>query len=122
MIYRILVTGSRTWTDRDTIRRALDAEVRHAWALGFIAVVVHGACPRGADLIADQYAIDNHIPVERHPAEWSSGRGAGHRRNALMVKIGARVCLAFIRNESPGATSCARLAEDAGIYTRRWLA
>jgi hypothetical protein len=43
------------------------------------------------------------------------------RRNAEMVAAGAEVCVAFIRAGSPGAGHTARLAEAAGIPTRRYM-
>ena len=45
---RVLVTGSRTWTDTSALRDALAA----AWGDGS-AVLVTGACPRGADRLAE---------------------------------------------------------------------
>ena len=117
---RILVTGSRDWEDEGAIQSALE---------GFYdpygtVTVVHGACPRGADNMAD-YAAQA-IPgfmVERHPADWNRhGKSAGFRRNAEMVNLGADVCLAFIKNGSRGATHTANLAERAGIPVRRFLA
>jgi hypothetical protein len=82
--------------------------------------VVHGACPTGGDAIADRIATDLGLTVERHPARWRRyGRSAGYRRNAAMVAAGADVCLAFIRDASPGASMTARLAEEARIPVRR---
>lgn len=120
--YRVLVTGSRDWTSRDIIFYALD------WLLaerGQSLVIVHGACPRGADAIADEWARLRNVPVERYPANWSPGgvfnRAAGHRRNSAMVHTVPAGCRAFIRNNSPGATGCAAAAERAGIATYRYF-
>lgn len=113
MAYRILITGSREWTDQDAI---FDAIVRAARAaLDFEIVVIHGAA-RGADTYAGEAASRLGFKVETYPADWDNfGRKAGFLRNARMVKLGADVCLAFILNESPGASGCAELARKAGI-------
>jgi hypothetical protein len=113
-IFRVLVTGSRTWTAETMIRDAL----REHCPPG--AVLVTGACPRGADAIAERLWSSWGGQVERHPADWSTGRVAGLARNAAMVGLGADVCLAFIRDNSPGASHTARLAELAGIPVRRY--
>jgi hypothetical protein len=116
---RILITGSRTWTDKVTIAQA----IREAWLVAgrpYGVVVVHGGA-RGADYIAGVYAKRLGFDVEVHEADWVTfGKRAGYLRNADMVDAGADVCLAFIRNESAGATMCADLAQKAGIPTHVW--
>jgi len=121
--YRVLVTGSRTWRDEQVIREVLDELLQAHPNL----TVVHGACPRGADAIAHQWAIERArqgatVTVEAHPADWGRyKRAAGSRRNAAMVALGGDICLAFIRGDSHGATDCARRADLAGIPVRRWV-
>ena len=111
---RVLVTGSRTWADEAVITDAL----REYWAAG--AVLISGACPRGADAITERLWSSWGGQVERHPADWETGRAAGMERNAAMVAAGADVCLAFIRDDSPGASHAARLADLAGIPVHRY--
>lgn len=116
--YRVLVTGSRDWTDLLTLDRALGAEQGLAVIDQKRLVVVHGGA-RGADAMADIWAVRNGVAVERHPARWRLGGVynpyAGLVRNREMVKAGADVCLAFIRSGSRGASHCAQLAVEAGI-------
>jgi hypothetical protein len=117
-IRRILCTGSRDWTDAETIRAA----IRRAALRCPDAVVVHGAA-RGADLLAGAAARALGLQEERHPARWDElGKAAGPIRNQEMVDLGADVCLAFIKNGSRGASYCAALAEQAGIPVRRFVA
>lgn len=117
--FRVLVTGSRTWTDAAAITGVLtDLHEVHGDRL----VVVHGACRTGADRIADGWARRHGVATETHPADWAAGPGAGPARNAAMVATSPDVCLAFIRDGSPGATGCADAAERAGIPTTRHTA
>lgn len=113
---RILVTGSRHWIDEATIEYALcDALDR----LGGYSdtTLVHGACHLGgADMIADSTWRRWDLPVEPHPAERdANGRILGPERNALMVNLGADLCLAFPLADSRGTRNCMRLAREAGI-------
>lgn len=116
---RILVTGSRDWDQRLRLYNVLNEMCDEAFS-----VIVHGACPTGADQMADDWAnAQPDITVERHPAQWGKfGKGAGFKRNAEMVNLGADLCLAFIKDGSKGATHTANLAERAGITTRRYIA
>lgn len=117
---RILVTGSRDWSDDQSVRATLGEVARPGDTL------VSGACPTGADALAEEF-WRTQGPIERHPADWSKGRGAGPARNAHMVSLGADVCIAFVgectsprctipgAHDSHGATGCVALAERAGI-------
>jgi hypothetical protein len=116
--FRVLITGSRTWTDPDPITRVLNQ--LHSWQTDRL-VIVHGACRNGVDAIADAWCRHNSVSAERHPADWQRhGKAAGPRRNAVMVATKPALCLAFIRDNSPGATGCANTAEKAGIPTVRY--
>jgi hypothetical protein len=114
---RILVIGSRDWTDSEAVRDAIVATIPTGVES---AVVVHGACPTGADYHADTWGrLLSGLSVETYPAAWTlHGKRAGFLRNKAMVEAGADVCLAFIKNNSRGASMTARLAEEAGIPVR----
>jgi hypothetical protein len=121
---RILITGSRSWTDRAAIAQAISdhlhsvgTSIGGAWPF---QVVVHGGA-RGADQLADAVARNWGWTPERHPADWDRhGRAAGFRRNATMIALAQMCALAFIINDSAGASHTTRLAEAAGIPTRRY--
>lgn len=112
--FRILVTGSRDWTDWPKIYSVLE---EYAW-MGDVTLI-SGACPTGADKLAENFAQWIGWTIERHPADWSQyKKRAGFVRNDEMVKTGADRCFAFIKNDSRGATMCAELALKANIETR----
>lgn len=59
------------------------------------------------------------ILTEEHLADWDAqGKKAGVLRNMAMVDMGADVVLAFIRNNSPGASHCLKYAQEAGLDTQ----
>lgn len=116
---RILITGSRKWTDYDTIHKAI-GEAWLTFGRPHEVYVVHGKA-KGADYLAGVAAKRMGFAVEEHPADWGKfGNSAGYVRNKEMVDAGADVCLAFIRNNSKGATMCADLAGKAGIPVHIW--
>lgn len=113
---RVLITGSRDWDRPDIIAFQL------GYTVGKIGpfILVHGNA-RGADKMAAELHEQYGFTSEPHPANWESlGKRAGFVRNSEMVEAGADLCLAFIKDESKGATMCADLAEAAGIPTRRF--
>ncbi|MCP9207784.1 DUF2493 domain-containing protein [Streptomyces cucumeris] len=120
---KILVTGSRDWTDARTIELEIFRALYEAKAPHHEAVLIHGACPTGADALADEYARATGMHIIRRPADWDRwGKSAGAIRNAELVDLAPDICLAFIRNGSRGASMTATLAEKGRVETRRFLA
>ena len=127
--YRVLVTGSRTWEDVRTLRRALNDVLAQLDSHATPVTVVHGDCPHGADRQASVWVRDTQrgplfvVTEEKHPANWTlNGKRDGFIRNQHMVNLGADIVLAFIRDNSRGASHTAALAEAAGIPVRRFTA
>ena len=117
---RVLITGSRTWSHRQFIWEQFREMLRRYPVDPHDITVISGTAA-GADVICESVAEAYGMTVERHPANWGQyGKRAGFIRNDEMVRTGADLCLAFIRDNSKGATMCADLAEAAGIQTVRF--
>jgi len=121
--FRILITGSRNWNSVTKIHDEILAVIMEYGPIPY--TVVHGGAV-GADLMAAHAAWvlshEHDVQVEEHPADWSLGRAAGLIRNQYMVDLGAQVCLAFIRNNSAGASHCRDACYEAGIPVRQFTA
>lgn len=137
---RILVTGSRAWTDTQALEDALLGAWHDATQAGHTAIVVVHGTADGADTLADTWARANAphgVTAEPHPADWDhcapecptghrkprrNGKDycptAGHRRNQLMVDLGADLCLAFPHGPARGTRDCLTRASRAGIPTQ----
>ena len=117
MTFRILVTGSRNWTELGPIRQGFEVVLRRYHLDSAAVTVVHGAA-KGAGTIAAQIAESMGMKVEAWPADWQKyGRKAGPLRNTEMVAAGADVCLAFPLPGSIGTHDCIRRAKAARIPT-----
>lgn len=89
---RIAVFGGRDLRCSVQIRSALDGVLAKHGPF----IVVHGACPTGADKIASQWARWRGLPEEPHPADWQvHGRRAGPLRNEVMARSGLDGAVAF---------------------------
>lgn len=109
--YRVIVCGSRDWTDRRIIRETLLALADRCPDLRI--VVVHGAA-RGADRMAGEEARACGYKVEEHPANWAlHGHRAGLIRNAYMLSLGCSHVIAFWDGKSRGTEHMIRIAREA---------
>lgn len=111
---RVIVTGSRDWTDYDAIYAALVAIKPRP------AVLVEGGA-RGADALAVMAARRLGIKVETHRADWRSfGRAAGPIRNQDMADLGGDLLLAFLLPQSVGTVDMIRRCRKSGIPVKEF--
>ena len=106
---RVLVCGSRDWTDGKAIEQRLRQLPRGS-------TVIHGDA-RGADRLAAVIASGLGLNVIAVPADWDRlGRSAGKIRNISMLEMKPELVIAFWKN---GSTGTAHTIENA---TRRGIA
>lgn len=112
---RVIVCGSRGWSDRHLIEETL---FDLALEFGSDITIVHGGA-RGADRIAGQEALKAGLWVETIHADWDThGKRAGLLRNELMASRGADLCVAFWDGRSTGTAHMISTAEKHGIPVR----
>lgn len=106
---RVLISGSRGWTDKQRIIDALDK-------LPKIDIIIQGGA-KGADSIARDIAKERNIQCITYPALWNKyGRAAGMIRNQQMLDEGKPdIVLAFPKKTSIGTFGMMRIAKKAGI-------
>ena len=110
---RVLVCGSRSWKDFETIQRVVGS-------LPAGTVVVHGDCSKGADRLAAWVARHCGLQVRAVPANWKKyGRAAGPKRNQRMVDLldptEDKVIAFMCTPDTPGTTDTIRRARARGI-------
>lgn len=114
---RVLICGSRDWTDPLPIQNVL----RELDPIN--DVVIHGNA-RGADRVAGRLAQTYRLRVEEYPADWKRlGKAAGPLRNRWMLDDGQpSEVWAFKADFDPtlsrgGTENMVALAREAGIKT-----
>jgi hypothetical protein len=129
MTARVLVTGSRAFTDRPLLWGELQNLLADHGAL----TVTHGACRTGADHAADTWARFNDrrgVTRDPWPANWRLGKRGGPVRNADMVTAVAASAtdgtpvhvLAMLQPHlaNAGTLDCTRKAQTAGLTVAAW--
>ncbi|MBQ2716133.1 MAG: DUF2493 domain-containing protein [Clostridia bacterium] len=116
MIKRIVVAGSRGFTDYEQANAFIDLcirDIREKYTLVFVS----GGC-QGADMLGERYAHENGYKVERYPAEWDKyGKGAGPKRNRQMAEV-ADYVICFWDGKSRGTRSMINIAIELNKPTR----
>lgn len=106
---RVLVCGGRDYQNQSRV----DAYLNLYHTAG-ISYLIHGGA-KGADRLADRWAVKNNVPVETHFADWDRhGKAAGPIRNRKMLEEGKPdLVIAF-----PGGRGTANMiaqARQAGV-------
>lgn len=114
---RIVVTGSRFWTDGRLIHDHLDYYLA---TYGEFLLGV-GDCPSGADRMAAAWGRRYLAwPITTFHAPWDKrGKYAGNLRNHFMIDMfRPQLVLAYIHPTSKGTRDCADYAKSKGIAVR----
>ncbi|MDD7936985.1 SLOG family protein [Actinomycetospora lutea] len=110
---RVLVAGSRFWTDEQTLTEAL------ALVYEPDGVLVTGACPEGAEELAALQRRSWGGQVERWEFDWDQAAGTiVPGRHWRMLEAGADVCLTF--GGLTGPQSLEAMSRAAGVPTYGW--
>lgn len=106
---RVLVCGGRDFNDPTLLNNALDQlHKQHGFT-----TLVHGDA-RGADRLAHQWATNNNVTPEPHPADWKKhGKAAGPIRNREMLDTKPDLVVAFPGGK--GTRDMTRQAANAGV-------
>ena len=104
----ILITGDRGFPQRG--RQVIEKIIKTWSNAGYI--ILHGACPSGADAYADSLCAELKVPQKKCPADWKLGKKAGPLRNAYMVSLKPTAVYAFHDDlkSSKGTLGCVNLA------------
>ena len=83
---KILITGSRTWTDPRPVETVIKECKQEASLQEQTLTVIHGNAPRGADKIVEEIARKHKVLTIPMNANWTRyGRRAGFVRNQQMI-------------------------------------
>lgn len=119
---KILVTGSREFTDRECVYKALYDEVLGSEVPTDVEVIHGGA--RGADTIADEAARRLGLPVRvfEPPYDRFGPEVAPMIRNSWLVGERPDVCLAFYSKQArnAGTRDCVAKCRAARIPVREY--
>ncbi len=115
---RIIIAGSRTFTDYELLERTMDAFIQSELERDpDPGVEIISGMAKGADQLGLKYAEIRGYPVRSFPAKWELGRGAGPQRNREMAAA-ANACVVFWDGVSKGTANMIKLAQDKKLTTR----
>ncbi len=105
---RVIVAGSRTINNYNTIKECLDKLIEKD------DVIISGHA-KGVDSLVERYAKENNIKLEIIKADWDTyGKRAGYLRNLAMAEIATHL-VAFWDGKSRGTKHMINIAKMKDI-------
>ena len=112
---RLVIAGSRNFDDYDLLESTLNEFIEfHSIGDPDPGVLIISGLATGADLLGVEYANQKGYRVEKFPANWKLGRGAGPKRNLEMAKS-ANACIVFWDGISRGTANMIELAKKHNL-------
>ena len=112
---RIVIAGSRGFEDYALLEQTLD----HILDEQTDTIELVSGYAKGADLLAEQYAKENNLPIHIIKPDWKTyGRAAGPIRNRQMLdyaKEESPLVVAFWDGQSKGTRNTIETARSLGI-------
>lgn len=110
---RVLVCGGRDYNNWEKVDFVL-SDLRLIES--DVIEIIHGNA-KGADSLADKWAILSHQPRHIYPAQWDIyGKPAGVIRNKAMLALNPDLVIAFPGGK--GTANMIQIAEEAGIEVK----
>lgn len=118
---KILICGSRDYTDKDAVLAILQYNIPFYWQpfTPYSDIeVIHGGA-RGADTLGAEFAKElGYGKITEYPAEWDKyGKRAGMVRNIEMLEQNPDLVIAF--GTGKGTNHTVKEAEKRGITVKR---
>lgn len=122
--FYLLIAGSREYNDYQELSKICDFLLAHQIRAGRRIVVVSGGA-RGADALAERYAVERRFDRQIFHADWKKyGKSAGFRRNEQMhnfiTQFDNRACVCFWDGKSKGTQHNFSLCEKKNTPLRIW--
>lgn len=115
-VFRLIIAGGRNFNDYPLLRDKCNILLSQKMNTHNV-IIISGTC-RGADLLGEQYARENNLPVYRYPANWKEyGKTAGYLRNRKMAEE-ADALVAFWDGKSRGTANMITLARGRQLQIR----
>lgn len=116
----VIINGSRQFEDYNLLEEKC-YEILTPFIKQGKEIIIREGEASGADRLAVKFALENNFKLQRYPANWKEGKGAGLKRNIDMIKgkdgdKAADVMIAFNMG-TPGTSHAIRWMKENTVFT-----